>query len=126
MRRVFLLTIAAPALSVLFPVAAQEHAQITGIWKGTWYRGMTSGLVTIELGGAGAGTIRFTNLETFGEDAVELKNVEIDGKTLTFRAEGKSGAEFKASATVTAEGSIMRGNGRYEGFGVRFETRPEI
>lgn len=126
MRRTFLLAIAVFGLSVLFPVAAQERAQITGIWHGPWYRGMTSGLVTIELGSAGAGTIRFTNLESFGEDAVELKNVEVDGKTLTFRAEGKSGAEFKASATVTAEGSRMRGNGRYEGFGVRFETRPKI
>ena len=126
MRRTFFLAIAVFALSVLFPVAAQEHAKMTGIWQGTWYRGMTSGLVTLELGSAGAGTIRFTNLETFGEDAVELKNVEIDGKTLTFRAEGKNGAEFKASVTVTADGSRMRGNGRYEGFGVRFEARPKI
>lgn len=113
------------ALAGLLPLAAggADDGGVAGTWRGPWYRGMTSGLVTIELAADGSGTIQFTNLENFGEAPAELRDVKVDGKNLMFSASGRSGAEFKATANVAADGSKMRGNARYEGFGVRFEAR---
>lgn len=125
MRNGLLVAIVVAGLMLTLTAAAEQGAEMSGTWLGPWYRGMTSGIVKIELDDAGSGTIHFTNLENFGEEPVALKNVERDGKKISFSAAGKSGVEFTASATISSEGERMRGNGRYEGFGVRFEARPQ-
>lgn len=121
-----LVLLAVAGSSLLQAALAQQDQLMSGTWRGPWYRGMTSGVVTLEVGANGAGTIQFTNLENFGDQPVALRNVEISGNTLTFSASGTSGADFTASAKISADGSKMRGNARYEGFGVRFEARPQM
>jgi hypothetical protein len=107
------------------PVAAQQDSDLSGVWRGPWYRGMTSGVVTVEIAAGGAGTIHFTNLETFGEHPVPLEDFERKDSSIEFSASGNSRNAFMAKGTLSADGRKILGNARYEGFGVRFELRSQ-
>jgi hypothetical protein len=110
-------------LAILLCSAAAVCAadSIGGKWQGPWYRGMTSGLMTLELNADGSGTVRFTNLETFGEAPTALVKPETKGDSIEFTAAGASHSAFSAKARL--DGKLLRGSGRYEGFPVRFELQ---
>src|SRR5581483_1942377 len=70
------------------PAPAQEDAAPAGIWKGPWYRGMTSGTMMLEVSGDGSGSVRFTNLETFGDGPAVLQKTATKAGTYEFAAFG--------------------------------------
>jgi hypothetical protein len=100
-------------------VLAEDTAAIDGVWEGPWYRGMTSGKARFEIA-SGAGSVKLTNSETFGEEARPLSKLAFDGKTFRFEVQGGGGA-LGASLKLNDKGDQMKGMGKYEGFGVRFE-----
>ncbi len=106
------------------PVPALADASgFAGTWKGPWYRGMTSGVMTLKVDAKGAGTLQFTNLENFGTEAVVLDKFEAGGESIKFSASGERGSDFSARATRASSGKMVRGEGSFEGFPVRFELK---
>ncbi len=105
------------------PLPAQEAASIAGSWRGPWYRGMSSGVMVLRLSADGKGTVSFTNLETFGELPAPLIRTRMQGDSFEFRASGASGRDFAAGVKQSADGRMLRGTGRYEGFQVKFELQ---
>ena len=103
------------------PVCAQQAntQPIDGVWVGPWYRGMSSGKARFEIRG-GSGTMELTNAESFGEGTHPLHKVTFDGKTFTFEATGGGGA-MTGKLQLNERGDQMKGPGKHEGFGVRFE-----
>jgi len=108
----------------LLPVAgmAQGTSLIEGTWEGPWYRGMTSGRATLKVSD-GKGSLQLTNSETFGAGPHSLEKLVVDGKAVSVRAIGDSGAALTVDLSVNAQGDQMKGMGKYEGFGVRLELR---
>jgi hypothetical protein len=98
---------------------AADTAAIDGKWEGPWYRGMSSGRATFEIKD-GAGSVQLTNSETFGDQPRALSKLEFDGKVFRFEVPG-SGGPLNASLKLNDKGDQMKGMGKYEGFGVRFE-----
>jgi hypothetical protein len=121
MRRTFLISIVAVASSLLLSVAAAD--ELSGEWSGPWYRGMTSGIMTLEIDGEGKGLVQFTNLDNFGEDTVAVSKLEKDSKGLKFSAAGAGAAVFSASARLTGDGKLLKGEGEYEGFAIEFRLK---
>ncbi len=103
------------------PAIAQQAdtKAIDGVWEGPWYRGMSSGIARFEIGD-GAGSMRLTNAESFGEGDHPLSKVTFDGKAFGFEVRG-GGGPMTALLKLTDKGDQMKGMGKYEGFGVRFE-----
>jgi hypothetical protein len=77
----------------------------------------------MQIASDGSGTIAFTNLENFGEEPVALTKTSFDGKTFRFAASGTGGVAFSAGMQPGSGGKLLRGNGRYGGFGARLELR---
>jgi hypothetical protein len=103
--------------------AAPDPGQLAGTWKGPWYIGMSSGLVTMEIAVDGSGSIALTNLEEFGAQPVALAKQTYDGKIFKFSATGANGTAMIAGLQAENEGKKLRGNGKYGGFGARMELQ---
>jgi hypothetical protein len=101
-----------------------ELASIQGSWKGPWYRGMTSGIMVLQVAKEGS-TVTFTNLETFGDAPAPLRQLEFDGKVISFRTSGTSAQELEASLNLSSGNSRLKGFGKYEGFKVRMELEKQ-
>jgi hypothetical protein len=97
---------------------AADTAAIDGTWEGPWYRGMSSGRATFHIQNGG-GTMQLTNAESFGDEPKPLSAVAFDGTAFRFRADG--GGPMTATLKLNEKGDQMKGMGKYEGFGVRFE-----
>jgi hypothetical protein len=107
--------------------AAEQSApanEVQGVWRGPWYRGMTSGILTLQIDAAG-GTATFSNLDNFGEAPAVLRALSFDGSALSFRAVGASPQELEASINLTSGGMKLRGFGKYEGFKLRMELEKQ-
>jgi hypothetical protein len=102
--------------------AAEGSGAVAGLWEGPWYRGMTSGKVKLQVEGGG-GTIRFTNLDKFGDAARALTNTSFDGRAFQFRSEGETGGPLTATLKLNEAGTEMKGMGRFDGFPLRFEVK---
>jgi hypothetical protein len=113
--------LAASTVLLVVPAMAQsiDTAAIDGTWEGPWYRGMSSGRATFQIKDGG-GTMQLTNGEAFGDDAKPLTQVSFDGKSFGFRADG-GGRPLTATLKLNDKGDQMKGMGKYQGFGVRFE-----
>jgi hypothetical protein len=98
---------------------AADTAAIDGTWEGPWYRGMSSGRATFHIRDGG-GSMQLTNAESFGEGAKPLSAVAFDGAAFKFLADG-GGGPMAATLKLNEKGDQMKGMGKYEGFGVRFE-----
>jgi len=107
---------AIPALS-----QSADTAAIDGVWEGPWYRGMSSGKARFDIRDGG-GSMELTNAESFGDGAHPLEKVAFDGKTFSFQAPG-GGGPMSANLHLNERGDQMKGMGKHEGFGVRFELR---
>lgn len=118
-RRIALAAFAVILAGAIAGRAGADTAAVDGRWEGPWYRGMSSGKAVFEIRG-NSGTILLTNAETFGDDARPLKQVEFDGKTFRFVADGGTGP-LNAALKLNERGDQMKGMGKYEGFPVRFE-----
>ena len=100
---------------------AGDAGKLDGVWEGPWYRGMSSGKAHFEIKGD-TGTIQLSNAESFGEEPRPLSKVSFDGKSFSFEARG-GGGPMTATLKLDEKGDQMKGMGRYEGFGVRFELQ---
>lgn len=104
--------------------AAQEMAEaLTGTWQGAWYRGMTSGQLTLEIRPDGSGKVEFTNLEMFGEDAAPFFRSRFTDSGFDFSAGRGPGGAFVGRIRYTPGAEQLRGEARYDGFPVTFEIR---
>lgn len=103
--------------------AAADPGELAGTWKGPWYIGMSSGLVTMEIAADGSGSIALTNLDEFGAQPVALAKQTYDGKVLKFSASGANGTALTAGLQSENGGKKLRGNGKYGGFGARMELQ---
>jgi hypothetical protein len=121
MRTTFLMSLAAAVWIALMPVAAADG--LSGTWSGPWYRGMTSGTMTLEVDESGAGSVQFTNLDNFGDDAVPISRVEKGDAALKFRAAGAGAGVFAASSQLTSDGKVLKGDGEYDGFDIKFKLK---
>jgi hypothetical protein len=99
--------------------AIDNTGAIDGTWEGPWYRGMSSGRATFQIRDGG-GSVQLTNAESFGEEPKPLSAVAFDGSAFKFRADG-GGGPMTATLKLNERGDQMKGMGKYEGFGVRFE-----
>jgi hypothetical protein len=104
-------------------VAAEDAAAFAGTWRGPWYRGMSSGVMVMEIAPTGTGSVYFTNLETFGMSPSPLIKIRVQGESFDFSAVGASGRDFTANLKRTADGRMLRGSARYEGLQVKFELK---
>jgi hypothetical protein len=123
MRRAIWLAVAVLSYLLMAPLKAADLSAIAGAWHGPWYRGMTSGQMTLEVAADGTGKVSFTNLETFGETPARLHKTEADGQSIRFSANGASGSEFTARCSLMQGNELLRGTARYEGFPVKFDLR---
>lgn len=98
---------------------AEQAGALDGVWEGPWYRGMSSGKARFEIRGD-TGSIQLSNGESFGEAPRALSKMNVAGKSFSFEARG-GGGPMKATLTLDDKGDQMKGMGKYEGFGVRFE-----
>jgi len=105
--------------AVAWRAHAADTAAIDGTWEGPWYRGMSSGRATFHIRDGG-GSMQLTNAESFGEESKPLSAVAFDGNAFKFRADG-GGGPMTAALKLNEKGDQMKGMGKYEGFGVRFE-----
>jgi hypothetical protein len=105
--------------TVAGPAQSADTTAIDGTWEGPWYRGMSSGRATFHIRDGG-GSMQLTNAESFGEESKPLSAVSFDGGTFKFRADG-GGGPMSATLKLNERGDQMKGMGKYEGFGVRFE-----
>ncbi len=121
MRITFLMALAAAGWMALMPVATADG--LSGIWSGPWYRGMTSGTMFLEIDGDGKGQVRFTNLDNFGDDAVPLSRVKKGSAALKFSASGTGPGVFAADSQLTSDGNILKGDGEYDGFDIKFKLK---
>ena len=104
--------------------AGQEPAEIlAGTWRGAWYRGMTSGQMTLEVKTDGSGTVTFSNLETFGEEPAPLARTRFTGSQFQFSAAAGSRGAFAGRMEVPDGANQLRGDARYDGFPVTFELK---
>lgn len=102
---------------------AGEAGAIRGVWTGPWYLGMTSGVARLTVSGDGRldGTLKMSNNERFGEEAVGLAGVAfVDGR-LSFRAIGADGKPLIAQLPLAADGAALKGFAKYGGYNIRFE-----
>lgn len=97
--------------------------RLAGTWQGAWYRGMTSGQMTLEVMADGSGTVAFTNLETFGEEPAPLVRTRFDGSVFSFNAVAGSRGAFAGQIDVPEKPDQLRGKARYDGFPVTFELK---
>ena len=121
MRTTFLMSLAAAVWIALAPVAAADG--LSGNWSGPWYRGMTSGIMTLKIDESGEGLVQFTNLDNFGEDAVPISGVEKGSAELKFTAAGAGADAFTASSQLTNDGKVLKGDGEYDGFDIKFKLK---
>jgi len=105
------------------PLAADDAEPLAGLWCGPWYRGMTSGVMTLEIARDATGRIALTNLEAFGDSPAPLVKTHVHGDGLEFSAIGANGRDFTGRATKTRDGRTLRGTARYEGFQYKFDLR---
>jgi hypothetical protein len=113
------LTLAGACALMAAAAGAETTERIDGVWEGPWYRGMTSGKARFEIQ-SGGGSVKLTNSESFGEDPRPLSRLAFDGNTFRFEVQG-GGGPLSASLKLNEKGDQMKGMGKYEGFGVRFE-----
>jgi len=118
-RRTFMVVCAALLAAPGAFAQSTSTQAIDGVWEGPWYRGMSSGKARFEIRD-GAGTMELTNAETFGEGSHPLQKLAFDGKVLSFEAPG-GGGPMTARLQLNEAGDRMKGMGKHEGFGVRFE-----
>jgi hypothetical protein len=121
MRRIFLVFVAALAWSYLLPVATAD--ELSGKWSGPWYRGMTSGIMMLDMDEEGNGMVQFTNLDNFGVDSVPVSTKKKDSKSLKFSAAGEGAAVFTATARLADGGKLLKGKGEYDGFAIEFKLK---
>jgi hypothetical protein len=122
LRRTFLISLTAVAWSLFSSVAAAD--ELSGTWSGPWYRGMTSGTMTLEIDATNEkAQVRFTNLENFGDDAVPVSKLEIAQKTMKFSAASAGTAVFVASSKLAGGGKMLKGTAEYEGFRIEFKLK---
>jgi len=121
MRTTFLMSLAAAVWIALVPVAAADG--LSGNWSGPWYRGMTSGIMTLTIDESGEGLVQFTNLDNFGEEAVSMTRVEKGPTELKFTAAGAGAEAFTASSQLTSDGKVLKGDGEYDGFDIKFKLK---
>lgn len=121
MKKVLRCVVASIFMAMLMPaVSAQD---LGGTWEGAWYRGMTSGTMVLEVTSAGEGTVQFVNLDNFGEAAVALQRVEVNGMDFNFRAAGEGTSAFVATTQLTNDGEVLKGKAQYEGFPIKFTLK---
>jgi hypothetical protein len=96
---------------------------VAGTWAGPWYRGMTSGTMTLRIEPDGSGVIQMNNLDNFPEDEVTLTDTEKGDSTFNFRAPGEGAGVFVVKTQLAAEGTVLAGSGRYEGFAIKFKLK---
>ncbi len=94
---------------------------LTGSWSGPWYRGMTSGMMTLQIGANGTGVIQMTNLDNFTGDEVVLSDVEKDATSFRFSASGGGHGAFVAKTKLSDDGKTLKGKGEYDGFPIKFK-----
>jgi len=121
MRKLWLLAVVATFWSACMPGALADD--LSGLWAGPWYRGMTSGTMTLQINADGTGVIQFMNLDNFGEDAVALSNVKKDGNNFDFSAAGAGASVFVASTQLISGGKALKGKAKYEGFPIKFKLK---
>jgi hypothetical protein len=107
------------AAAVAGQARGADTTAVDGTWEGPWYRGMSSGRATFHIRDGG-GSMQLTNAESFGEESKPLSVVAFDGNAFKFRADG-GGGPMTATLKLNEKGDQMKGMGKYEGFGVRFE-----
>ncbi len=110
---------AAAGLVILWLSFGVHAHDLSGVWKGPWYLGMSSGVAILRLDG-GQGTLHMTNNENFGADPVPLRDVSFESGMLRFRAKGSDGSAMTAVLPVREDGAI-RGPVTYGGYKLRLE-----
>jgi hypothetical protein len=120
MRKIWLTAVAAALWSTWILTASADD--LSGSWVGPWYRGMTSGTMTLQIESDG-GTIQMTNLDGFPEDEVALSNVKKGDRRFKFSASGEGAGVFVASTQLSGDGKVLEGNGEYDGFAIKFKLK---
>ena len=77
----------------------------------------------LEIDSEGAGTVQFTNLENFGDSAVNLSKVEVNERRFSFSASGEGAGVFVARSELLNGGKVLKGEGEFEGFPIKFKLK---
>lgn len=97
----------------------------SGTWRGPWYLGMTSGTAELHIdgdSGSRRGTLRMTNNENFGSEALPLVSVDADESYLRFKVVGQDGRPLVAEFPLeSSNATSLKGFARYGGHRLRFE-----
>ena len=120
MRKIWLMAVVVALWSTwILPATADD---LSGAWVGPWYRGMTSGTMTLQIEPDG-GMIQMTNLDGFPEDEVVLSNVKKGERRFKFSASGEGAGVFVASTQLSGDGKVLEGKGEYDGFAIKFKLK---
>jgi hypothetical protein len=121
MRKIWLMAAVVGMWSAwMLPAAADD---LSGSWVGPWYRGMTSGTMTLQIESDGGSMIQMTNLDGFPEHEVVLANVKKGDRHFKFSASGEGAGVFVASTQLSGDGKVLEGKGEYDGFAIKFKLK---
>ena len=100
----------------LFSIAADTVTPaLQGRWTGVWYIGMSSGKAVMSIDEKGRCRINFTNLDEFGEDAIEVNKFNLDADKVSFSVPSKYSASFQIQLKLKQDGKTLDGSGKFDG-----------
>ena len=92
---------------------------LKGSWNGVWYIGMSSGKAVLNMNEKGSCRISFTNLEEFGEDAIEVNKFTLNADNISFSVPSKYSASFQIQLKLKPDGKTLDGSGKFDGAGAK-------
>jgi hypothetical protein len=92
---------------------------LKGQWNGVWYIGMSSGKAVLNFNENGICRINFTNLDEFGEEAIEVNKFTLDSDKISFSVPSKYSAFFQIQLKLKPDGKSLDGIGKFDGAGAK-------
>ena len=105
------------ALACVFIFSA--HAESTpekflGTWTGSWRVGSASGQVSVTFVEGVKGSIRFSNLESFGAEETPLNTLKFLGNRINFLVQDHEGQDLDSYVFLIG-GNRLKGSATYKG-----------
>lgn len=100
-------------------VIAQDSAtpavesRYTGVWKGNWLEGMSSGRITLEIAENG-GQLSFSGRPAFGTDPVSISKIKHSDQQFGFQTAGADGGVMRFDLKPSADYKKLKGKAYYQ------------
>ena len=109
------IVLVALAYVFIFSVYADNTPEkFLGTWTGSWRGESASGQVSVTFAEGVKGSIRFSNLESFGAEETPLTTLKFLGNRINFLVQDDEGRDLDSYVFLIG-GSRLKGSATYEG-----------